>query len=144
VTKRHTIVLDWDGTLVPSRWPEQPTEFMPGAIEAVRRFHAAGHKLLVASARLSPWDPLTSLPASPASVAREKQYIRSTLDGAGLTYVDIWDLPGKPSGSVYVDDKAERYNGRPGSWKAVADKVLLRLNDEAPVFPEFDLEVATA
>ena len=137
---RHTVVLDWDGTLVPSAWPEQPSEFMPGAVEAVFRLHQAGFKLMVHSARMNPYDPWTSRQLDPAKVAREKQYIRGTLDAKGLTFVDIWDKPGKPSGSAYVDDKGYRYTGTNGAWKAMANKLILALDGEAPLFPAFDME----
>lgn len=141
---RHTIVLDWDGTLVPAAWPDQPTELLPGAVEALRAFHRKGFKLLVFSARLSPYDPYTSQPRHPALVAGEVQYVRDTLDRHGLPYVDIWTLPGKPSGSVYVDDKAERYGGRPGSWAKLTEKILMRLNAEDAPFPAFDFEEVPA
>lgn len=137
MTKRHTVVLDWDGTLVPSRWPEQPTEWMPGAVEAIRRFHNAGLHQVVFSARLSPYDPWTHEERDPALVESEVQYIRSMLDNAALPFVDIWLKRGKPSGSVYIDDKGERYHARPGSWKTLAEKVMLRLGAEEPVFPAF-------
>lgn len=143
MTNRHTIVLDFDGTLVPNSWPDRPTEFMPGAIEAVRRFHQAGFRQILFSARLSPYDP-AGLPRPAHIVATEVAYVRDLLDRFGLTYVDIWTLPGKPGGSVYIDDKAERYGGRPGSWDKLAEKVLTRLNAEEPDFPAFDMEVATA
>lgn len=143
-TARHTVILDWDGTLVPQAWPERPTEFMPGAVEAVKAFHRAGFHMKVFTARLTPLNPWTGNPVPPAHVFEEKQYIRQTLDNAGLTYVDIWDKPGKPSGSVYVDDKGERYGGRPGSWDKLAQKILLRLGAEEAVFPIIEPEEAAA
>lgn len=138
-TPTHTIILDWDGTLVPSAWPEQPMEFMPGAVEAVFRLHQAGFKLMVFSARMNPYDPWTSTRLDPAKVESEKRYIRAALDAKGLTFVDIWDKPGKPSGSAYVDDKGHRYTGRPGAWKAMANKLIIALGGEAPLFPAFDM-----
>lgn len=141
-TPKHTVILDWDGTLVPAEWPGQPTEFMPGAVEAVFRLHRAGLKLMVCSARLNPYDPWTMRQREPYEVEAEHQYIRSTLDSKGLTFVDIWRLMGKPSGSAYVDDKGYRYTGRPGSWKAMADKLLVALTDDTAIFPPFDQEEA--
>lgn len=141
-TPRHTVILDWDGTLVPAEWPAQPTEFMPGAVEAVFRLHRAGLRLIVHSARLNPYDPWTSRQRPAAEVEAEAQYIRNTLDAKGLTFVDIWRLQGKPSGSAYVDDKAYRYTGRPGSWRAVTEKLLVTLTDDTAIFPAFDMEEA--
>ena len=140
-TPRHTIVLDWDGTLVPAEWPGQPTEFMPGAIEACFAMHREGYALLVESARLNPYDPWTSLERPAAAVEAEAQYMRATLDSKGLTFVGIWRLHGKASGSVRVDDKAIRYTGRPGSWRAVTEKVFALLGAEEPPFPAFNMEV---
>lgn len=144
MTARHTVVLDFDGTLVPAVWPGRPTEFMPGAVDACRKMHAAGFSLLVASARLNPYDPHTSRRRPDAVVRSELEWMRDMLDEAGLTFVRIWTLEGKASGSVYVDDKAVRYTGRPGSWKAVTEKVFALLGAEEPAFPEFDMERAVA
>lgn len=142
MTAQHTVILDWDGTLVPAVWPEQPTEFMPGAVEAVFRLHRAGLRLMVHSARTNPYDPWTSMARPAHLVEMEFRYIRDTLDAKGLTFVDIWRLPGKPSGSAYVDDKAYRYTGRPGSWQAVTEKLLVTLTDDTAIFPPFDQEAA--
>jgi hypothetical protein len=139
---KHTVVLDWDGTMVSALWPERPTTFMPGAVQACFAMHRAGIHLLLASARLNPYDPFTSR-ARPASIVEEEaRYIRDMLDNAGLTFIDIWRLPGKASGSLYVDDKAIRYTGRPRSWYAVTEKVFALLGEEEPSFPVFRQEVA--
>lgn len=141
-TPVHTAVIDWDGTAVPSMWPEQPTEFMPGFVKNMKRLHKAGIRLMIFSARLSPFDPWTGQRRDPSIVFAEIQYVRDMLDRHGLGFIDIWTKEGKPGGSVYIDDKAERYGGRPGSWDKVTDKVLLRLGKEDAVFPAFDMEVA--
>jgi hypothetical protein len=142
MTPTHTVILDWDGTMVPAMWPERPTEFMPGAVQAAFLMHRAGFHLVVETARLNPYDPFTSRPRPPALIEAEARYIRDLLDEKGLTFVEIWRLPGKASGSVRVDDRAVRYTGRPGSWRAVTEKVFALLGKEEPVFPVFDQEVA--
>ena len=141
LTPRHTVVLDWDGTLVPARWPEQPNEWMPGAVEAMKALseHA---RLMVFSARTNPYDPWTSRRRPEHEIQGEINYIRSMLDSAGLPQVGIWTREGKPSGFVYVDDRAVFYPGRPGSWPRLVPQILLRLGEEAPMFPAFDQEVA--
>ena len=141
-TPVHTAVVDWDGTAVPSMWPGRPTEFMPGFVRNMKRLNKAGIRIVIQTARISPYDPWTSERRDPAVVAEEIAYIRDTLDRAGLGFIDIWTKDGKPGGSVYIDDKAERYGGRPGSWDKVTDKVLLRLGKEEAVFPAFDMEAA--
>jgi len=137
---RHTIVLDWDGTCVEAKWPEMG-DWMPGATAALRTMHEAGLKLLVFSARLNPYDPFTMMRREPAEVQAKYLEVRHKLDEAGLTFVDIWKLEGKPGGTVYVDDRAERYHGRPGSWKALAEKILLRCGKEISETPVFDQDV---
>ena len=134
-TPRHTIIIDWDGTAVPAMWPERPQNFMPGFVEAMERLHAAGYHLQIFSARLNPIDPWTKQRRSKEVMDEEVAYIRNMLDGAGLSYIDIWVREGKPGGSVYVDDKAERYHGCNGCWRRMADKILMRLGNEAAVFP---------
>jgi hypothetical protein len=134
-TPVHTAIIDWDGTAVPAMWPERPTQFMPGFVENMKRLHREGIRIVIFSARISPWDPWTGQRRDIAHVVSETQYIRDMLDRAGLGYIDIWTREGKPGGSVYVDDKAERYTGRPGSWDKVTDKILLRLGKEDAVFP---------
>jgi hypothetical protein len=133
----HTAIIDWDGTAVPPMWPEQPTEFMPGFVENMKRLHKAGVKLMIFSARTNPYNPWTSQFIPAGEIMQEINYIRATLDRAGLTYIDIWTKMGKPSGSVYVDDKAERYNGCKKCWDKVTDKILIRLGKEDAVFPAF-------
>lgn len=142
-TPRHTINVDFDGTLVPAMWPERPTELLPGAADAMRRFHEAGFAIRVWTARINPMDPWTGETRPDDVVQEEIDYIRATLDRAGLTFVEIYTKPGKPGGSVYIDDKAERYNPGPRSWARMADKVILRLTGEEPVFPHIPEEVTT-
>lgn len=140
---RHTIVLDLDGTLITNKWPNIG-DWQPGAIEACQRLHAKDIRLVVFSARLSPFDPFTFKERNPAQVETAIRAVREMLDEAGLTYVDIWTLPGKPGATVYVDDRAERYHGRPGSWRALTDKLIIRCGGEPAELPPFDQEVARA
>jgi len=111
---------------------------MPGFVKNMRRLNKAGIRLVIASARISPYDPWTGQRRDPAIVATEIAYIRHMLDEAGLTFIDIWTREGKPGGSVYVDDKAERYGGRPGSWDKVTDRILIRLGKEEAIFPAME------
>jgi hypothetical protein len=137
-TPVHTLNIDWDGTAVPAMWPERPTEFLPGFVKAMKRLHKAGFRLQIWTARISPYDPWTSQRREPGIVAGEIFYIRDMLDRAGLTFVDIWVKEGKPGGSAYVDDKAERYNGCLKCWDKLTEKILVRLGKEEALFPAFD------
>lgn len=141
-TPVHTAIIDWDGTAVPAMWPERPTEFNPGFVRNMERLHRNGWKITIFSARLSPWDPFTFERRPAHFVQEEINHVREMLDSHGLTYVDIWTKEGKPGGSVYVDDKAERYTGSARSWDRVTDRILLRAGQEDAVFSAFDQEVA--
>lgn len=134
-TPRHVINVDWDGTVVPACWPERPTGLMPGAASALTRLHHAGHPVRIWTARINPADPWTGERRPDGVVQEEIDYIRATLDAHGLTFVDIYTAEGKPGGAVYIDDKAERYNGGANSWSRLVDKILLRLDGEEPIFP---------
>ena len=137
-TPVHTDIIDWDGTAVPAVWPGFATEFNPGFVRNMIRLHNAGRKIIICSARLSPYDPWTSMRRDPGHVATEIQMMRAMLDNAGLTFVDIWTKEGKPGGSTYVDDKAERYHGCARCWDKVVDKILARAEQEDAVFPAFN------
>ena len=116
-------------------WPERPTTLMPGFAEAMRRFRDAGHPVRIWTARINPSDPWTGEARAEKDVQAEIAYIRNTLDMARLKFVEIYTAPGKPGGAVYIDDKAERYVGTKGAWPRLVDKILLRLDNEVPVFP---------
>ena len=99
-TPRHTAIIacasrPWSADLSYAMWPDRPTEFMPGFVKNMKRLHAAGWKVTIFSARLSPFDPWTSRRRPPEVVAEEVQYVRDMLDRHGLTFVDIW--PKKPT-----------------------------------------------
>lgn len=114
---------------------------MPGFVKNMQRLHRNGWKITIFSARLSPWDPFTFQRRPTHVVADEINYVREMLDSHGLTYVDIWTKEGKPGGSVYVDDKAERYNPSARAWDRVTARILLRAGQEEAVFPAFNQEV---
>ena len=124
-----TVCLDWDGTCVENKWPDMG-DWMPGAVEAIERLHHSGLKLIVFSARLSPINPFLGTDRPPIEVMVETDRVRGMLDEAGLYYVDIWTSAGKPGAFVYVDDRAERYHGRPGSWAKLAEKIILRAGQD--------------
>lgn len=125
-----TIVVDFDGTLVENKWPGIGN-WMPGAIKAMLDLHHAGYKIILFSARLSSSDPFTGNDRPPGEVMTEVQKVRSMLDKAGLTFIQIWTKAGKPGGAVYIDDRAERYNGRPGSWAKMVRRILIREGSNA-------------
>lgn len=124
----NQVVVDWDGTAVPAAWPEKPSTFMPGFVDAMHELHADNFTIVIDSARLNPHDAFTynRTARSEAQAEANRQYIRSMLDSAGLTFVKVHDGIGKCPGFVYVDDRAERYSGRPSAWKHMVKKIRLR------------------
>jgi hypothetical protein len=135
----HTIVVDWDGTAVPNTWPERPTEFMPGFERSMRILRKQGYRLTIFSARYTPYNPYTGEPQTDERI-EEIAYIRRMLDEHGLGFVDIWTQHGKPSGAVYVDDKAVYYAGCPNCWDTVTGTIIGRLVNVEPLFPAIPYE----
>lgn len=129
----HTVAVDFDGTLVTNAWPDIG-EWQPGAVEAMNRLHEKGIHLVVHTARIAPVDPWGER-RLPSEVFAEIQDVRLKLDQAGLTFMPIHTDPWKPGATVYVDDKAERYTGRPGSWDKMVTKLLARCGVPNAPFP---------
>lgn len=134
--KRHIIAIDLDGTLIENKWPEMG-DWLPGAIEAVKRFQREGYVVIVFTIRISPYWLDGSLRAE-ADVARDVQAVRDKLDSAGLHNVSIWTKAGKPPFSVLIDDKAERYHGTSKAWRRLTEKILLRLGAENALYEDGD------
>lgn len=134
---KHQIIVDWDGTCVIPAWPSQPIEWMPGAVKALHDM-ASYANVLIFSARLNPFEPSTTVPRPQEAVDEETAYIRRMLDRESLHHVGIWTHPGKPTGDLYIDDKAERYNGRQHSWARLAQKVRMRFAQPNAYFPPWE------
>ena len=117
--------MDWDGTCVPHRFPEQPREWLPGAVAALRKLSSVG-EVVIFSCRVARFQFGSELVLrNPAQVQAERQYIRSMLDMEGLRDITIWLKDYKPPAVAYVDDRAVHYNGRPGAWDALVPKLLI-------------------
>lgn len=115
--RRPTIIVDWDGTCVPSAWPERPKRWLPGAKAALRHFLSLGYDVKIHTVRThsSAFDFSGPNPDREADLA----YIREMLDTAGLRGVDIV-LDDKPPAVFYIDDRAVRFDG---SWLEVINDV---------------------
>lgn len=118
---RPTVVVDWDGTCVPNAWPDRPTEWLPGAKEALRELLDAGFKVHIHSVRLHELD--INMHEPNPSRDEDFRYVRSMLDEAGLHEVGIrWES--KPPAVAYVDDRGVHFNGT--NWRAITDALLGR------------------
>lgn len=119
------VAIDFDGTIVAKAWPNVGAP-LPGAVEAIKKIQSAGHRVFVYTVRTSPVD-WNGQPREPGQVFHQEQVVRSALDDMGLEDVAIWHGAGKPAYHLLIDDRAMWFPGRPGSWRATADKVLIRL-----------------
>lgn len=96
MSRPKTIMIDLDGVLATEeRTFERPLAApLPGAVEAIRQLRAAGHTVVVYTAR--GW--------------AEYRYTKQWLDDNGFEYDGLH--MGKPIGDVWIDDRAIRHE----SW----------------------------
>ena len=126
------IALDFDGTIVREGVAyadtTTPLRFMPGAREALVALKAAGHTLILWSARSNrallytpSWDPLVraglrkvnlarwraELPVHRARYRQMMEFVERELSGI----IDVVDdgLQGKPTADLFIDNRALRY-----------------------------------
>ena len=124
---RPRVAIDWDGTLVPSAWPEQPREWLPGAKRALKALDDLDYEIVIYSCRIAPF-AFPSAPSSeddvlrdPEETAREIRYIQSMLDSIGLGHVEIWTRAYKPPAILYIDDRAHQFDG---DWRKALRAVM--------------------
>jgi hypothetical protein len=140
------IAIDWDGTIVKMDRPyndlETPPQFMDGAERALRSLKAAGHILLLWSARSSRallfdplLDPLIRSGAVPLdmdrwrssqalNVARHRQMLDFVAERLPNVFDAIDDgAGGKPSVDTFIDDRALRLGDGMGGvgWHSIAE-----------------------
>jgi capsule biosynthesis phosphatase len=107
------ICIDLDGVVCDLRRPEQTyadLDPLPGAAEHLRSLRAAGHYVILHTARhMKTCDGNVG-----KVVARQGLVTLQWLDDHGIEYDEIHF--GKPHADVYIDDNAFRFDG----WDAVA------------------------
>jgi hypothetical protein len=96
---------------------------LPEARETLRVFKAAGHHLILHSARCTPMDPSPPLAeevsrfyatgeVSPRVTDQWARFegMREALRAAGLwdLFDEVWQAPGKPHADIFVDDRFEK------------------------------------
>lgn len=92
----RSVAVDWDGTLVEHKWPDQG-DWLPGAVDFIKDLQKRGYKVVINSCR--------------ASYLRGQTEIREKLRDAGLRDVEVHTEPGKPLAVAYVDDRGVHFNG---------------------------------
>lgn len=129
---RPRIAVDWDGTCVPFAWPDRPGEWLPGAVEALKRldevFEVVIHSCRVAAVEFDTDD----VPRDPEIVAAEIAYIKAMLESIGLDHVEVWTRPYKPPAVAYVDDRAINFS----EWERVIQKVFADRHPNSARFHE--------
>jgi len=115
------IVIDLDGTICEVKRPGQSyaeVQPLPGAAEKLRELRAAGHYVIIQTAR--------NMATCESNVGRVMRNVgKITLDWLevhGMEYDEIYF--GKPNAHVYLDDRALRFT----SW---AEVTLEQLQKEA-------------
>jgi len=108
------ICVDLDGVIAELKQPGQTyadVQPVPGAIEKVRALRAAGHTIILMTAR-----HMKSCDGNPdKAVARIGKITLDWLARHGIEYDEIHF--GKPWADVYIDDNALRFE----SWQAISD-----------------------
>jgi capsule biosynthesis phosphatase len=107
------ICIDLDGVVCRLREPGQnyaDLEPVPGAVEKLRQMRAAGHTIIIATARhMKTCDGNVG-----QAVARQGAVTLEWLARHGIEYDEIHF--GKPHAQVYIDDNALRFE----SWNSIA------------------------
>ena len=107
------ICLDIDGVICRLREPSQAyheLEPIPGAVEHLQSLKAAGHYLILMTAR-----HMKTCNGNPGlAIARQGGTLFTWLDRHGIPYDEVWF--GKPWADIYIDDNALRFE----AWDAIA------------------------
>jgi len=113
------IVVDLDGTICPIKKPDQSyadLEPLPGAVERIRQLRAAGHYVIIVTAR-----NMATCQSNLGIVMKNVGKI--TLDWLAKYGIEHDEIHfGKPNAHVYIDDRGLRFS----SWGEVTDELLER------------------
>jgi capsule biosynthesis phosphatase len=120
------LCFDLDGVLCCLKKPGQTyadVEPTPGAVQKLRALRAAGHQIVIATAR----HMKTCDHSVGRVVAKQGLVTLQWLEKHGFEYDEIWF--GKPHCDIYIDDNAFRFTG----MAQIADDAgnLPRSNEEA-------------
>jgi capsule biosynthesis phosphatase len=111
------IVVDLDGVICSIKRPDESyadVAPLPGAAERIRELRAAGHEIVIVTAR-----HMRTTGANIGAVM--KRVGKTTLDWLEKHGIEYDELHfGKPNADVYIDDRAIRFTG----WRAITDEEL--------------------
>jgi capsule biosynthesis phosphatase len=114
------IAIDLDGTICPIKHPHQSYAELaplPGAVERMRALHAAGHYIILVTAR-----HMATCGSNLGQVMQQTG--KTTFDWLarhGIPYDEMYF--GKPNAEVYIDDRALRFS----HWHEITDELLAQV-----------------
>ncbi len=111
------IAVDLDGTICPIKGPGQSyadLEPLPGAADRLRELRAAGHYVIIITAR-----NMATCQSNLGMVMKNVAKITlDWLDRHGMEYDEIYF--GKANAHIYIDDRAHRFT----SWEEITPELL--------------------
>jgi capsule biosynthesis phosphatase len=117
------IVVDIDGTLCPIKEKDgkyEDLQPLPGAAEAMKELKAAGHYIILQTAR--------NMATQDSNLGKVVKNIGKVtlewLDKHDIVYDEIYF--GKPNGHIYIDDRALRFQ----NWKELSVEQIEQLGRE--------------
>lgn len=113
LVKRGRVAVDWDGTCVEDNtWPGMG-DWLPGAVDALRRLAEIYDEVVIWTLRTAPFEIDEKTPRDPMD---QVAAIRGMLVRARLPLnVTIWTRPYKPPAEFYIDNRALRFEGMWGA-----------------------------
>jgi len=117
------IVIDLDGTICPIRKSNQRYEDlqpMPGALEKMNELRAAGHYIIIQTAR---------------NMATQQSNLGKVMKNIGkvtLDWLSKYNIPydeiyfGKPNAEIYIDDRSFRFV----QWDEITESMLNEIAKE--------------
>jgi len=116
------IAIDLDGVLCPIKKPDQSyadLKPLPGAVEKLRELKAAGHYIIILTAR-----HMRTCNSNIGLVTKRiGKLTLDWLDKHGFEYDEIFF--GKPNAEVYIDDRAFRFT----SWEETSEDRLIEASN---------------
>jgi FMN phosphatase YigB (HAD superfamily) len=112
---RGVALIDFDGVLYPWQPIMAEPDPLPGAVEAMRRLHDAGVRIVIFTSRLSPkW-----LAEAGYTHVQQLEHIERLLHRDDIPYDEV--TAEKQAAEWYVDDRAIRFDG---DWTPLVDWML--------------------
>lgn len=117
VTTQLRVAVDLDGTICELKGPGQTyadLAVLPGAAERLRELRAAGHYIIIITAR-----NMKTCESNLGKVMKNVGKITlDWLEANGIEYDEIYF--GKANAHIYIDDRAHRFEG----WNSITPEMI--------------------